>query len=84
MRGIMSREYSISKKIKEFRLKAGMSQNKLARETGFSVNSIANIERGITKEPSIYTIIKIADVIGVSLDELVGREFKNGRTKIAR
>ncbi len=72
----MSREYSLSKRIKEFRLKAGVSQNKLARETGFSVTSIANIERGVTKEPSIYTIIKIADALKISLDELVGRDFK--------
>ncbi|MFC1621245.1 helix-turn-helix domain-containing protein [Candidatus Omnitrophota bacterium] len=64
----------LSKKIKSLRKKAGWSQQKLAEKASLSYNAITKIEQGAAKQPTIQTMIKIADAFGVSLDELAGRE----------
>ena len=59
--------------LRTIRKKHGLSQQKLAEKAGLSYVMIAKIEQGATKEPSVVSMIKLADVLGVSLDELVGR-----------
>jgi len=49
------------------------SQEKLAVESGISYNTIIKIERGGIKNPKIETVIKLANALDVSLDELVGQ-----------
>jgi transcriptional regulator with XRE-family HTH domain len=61
----------LGKNIKELRQKRKLSQEKLARLTNISLNTLTKIESGFTKRPSIQTIHKIAKVLVVSLDELV-------------
>ena len=61
----------IGKNIRALRQKRKLSQEKLARLTDISLNTLTKIESGFTKRPSIQTIHKIAKVLGVSLDELV-------------
>jgi len=39
-----------------------------------SYSTLAKIERGAIKAPSIFTIEKIADALGVSLDQLIGSD----------
>ena len=63
----------LSKKIKELRRKVGWSQQKLAEKSSLSYNTITKVEQGAAKQPTIQTMIKIADAFGISLDELVGR-----------
>jgi transcriptional regulator with XRE-family HTH domain len=50
------------------------SQEKLAQEAGISYNTLIKLERNGIKNPKIETVIKLADALEVSLDELVGRE----------
>lgn len=64
----------IGKQIKELRKNKGWSQQKLAEESGLSFNTITRIEQGIGNSPTLKTLIKLVDVLGVSLDELVGRK----------
>ena len=59
--------------LRTIRKKHGLSQQKLAEKAGLSYVMIAKIEQGATKEPIVVSMIKLADVLGVSLDELVGR-----------
>ena len=59
------------KNLKKLRQKKGWSQEKLAREAGISYNTLIKIERGVIKNPKIDTIIKIANALGVSIDELI-------------
>ncbi|MEI6631549.1 MAG: helix-turn-helix transcriptional regulator [bacterium] len=61
----------IGKNIKKIRQKKGLSQEKLARLTEISLNTLTKIESGFTKRPSFQTIAKIAKVLEISLDELV-------------
>ncbi|MBU0672380.1 MAG: helix-turn-helix transcriptional regulator, partial [Candidatus Margulisbacteria bacterium] len=56
------------------RSKHSLSQFQLAHKAGLTVTAIANYEQGRAK-PSYEVLIKIADALGVSLDELVGRKF---------
>lgn len=64
----------LGEKIKQLRKKAGWSQQKLAEQASLSYNAITKIEQGAAKQPTIQTMVKIADAFGVSLDELVGRK----------
>jgi len=64
----------LSKRIKSLRKKTRWSQQKLAEKAGLSYNAITKIEQGAAKQPTIQTIVKIADAFGISLDDLVGRK----------
>ena len=54
----------------QIRIKKGLSQSELARESGHAVSTIHGIENGDNKNPSFKTIGDIAVVLGLSLDEL--------------
>ena len=41
--------------------------------TGLGTGRLSEIETGVTSDPRISTLIKIADALDVTLDELVGR-----------
>jgi transcriptional regulator with XRE-family HTH domain len=62
------------KNIVTLRKQKGWSQEKLAQEAGISYNTLIKLERNGIKNPKIETVIKLADALNVSLDELVGRE----------
>ena len=64
----------LSKRLKELRKEKGWSQQKLAEKTGLSFNAITKIEQSLAKHPTLKTLVKIADVFKISLDELVGRK----------
>lgn len=51
------------------RKEAGLTQSDLALSCGVSVSTIANWEKGVT-EPTISQAKKIAEVVGVDLDDL--------------
>lgn len=64
----------LAKRVKECRKQRGWTQQKLAEKTGLSFNTITKIEQGIGDSPTLKTLLKLADVLGVGLDELVGRK----------
>ncbi len=49
----------------------GLSQEKLARLADVSNNTIINIEAGKQDNPTIDTLSKIANALGVGVDELI-------------
>ena len=66
-------------KIAEIRKEKGLTQKQLAEKLKIYQSNMSNWENGIT-EPDIQSLIKIADILDVHIDELVGRElvdFKN-------
>ena len=68
----MSKEkQSIGKTVKKYRLQKGITQEKLARLADLAFPTIAKIEAGATPNPTIDTVKKIADALGVSLDILM-------------
>lgn len=64
----------LAARVKEFRKKKGWSQQKLAEKTGLSFNTITKIEQGIGDSPNLKTLLKLADVFGIGLDNLIGRK----------
>ena len=64
----------LGKKIKQLRQQKKLSQEKLARLSDISLNTLTKIESGFTKRPSIQTIKKIAEALGTSIDELAEDE----------
>ncbi len=65
--------YNYSIKIKEIRKEKGISQNKLAKSLNTKQQVISRYERE-ESSPSLERLVEIAQILGVSLDELV--EFK--------
>ncbi|MEK7601641.1 MAG: helix-turn-helix transcriptional regulator [Patescibacteria group bacterium] len=61
---------TIRKRVKEIRLKKGVSQGKLARALGIHPTYVSQIERGI-RNPTIKNIEKLARALGVSPDKLL-------------
>jgi len=55
----------------------GLSMRKLERVAGLHTNFISNLLQDRSKNPSLDSIIRIATVLDVSIDKLVGRETNN-------
>uniref|UniRef100_E6QWT0 HTH cro/C1-type domain-containing protein n=1 Tax=mine drainage metagenome TaxID=410659 RepID=E6QWT0_9ZZZZ len=55
------------------RLEAGLSTRDLERATGISNGQISKVEGGVRPDPSFRTIMRLANGIGISLDDLVAR-----------
>lgn len=60
-------------KIRELREEKALTQKELAALIGNVQRNISNWENG-SNEPDCESIVKLADVFGVSLDELFGRD----------
>lgn len=67
-------EQALGKQLQTARQTAGLTQQQMCHKAGLSYSTLAKIERGAIKAPSIFTVQSIADVLSLSLDELVGRE----------
>lgn len=60
-----------ARKIRELRIRKGLSQEKLARLANVSFITIVKIESGDSKHPTIQTMAGISKALEVSLDELI-------------
>lgn len=65
---------NIGKRIKELRAGLKISQDRLAKKADIPFSTLVKIEAGYTPNPSMETLIKIADAFNVSIDELLGRK----------
>lgn len=68
----MGLEEALGKRLQAARQKAGLTQQELCQQANLSYSTLAKIERGAIKAPSIFTIQSIAGCLNSSLDELVG------------
>jgi transcriptional regulator with XRE-family HTH domain len=65
-------EVGLGKRLQAARKEAGLTQQELCHKAGLSYSTLAKIERGAIKAPSIFTIQAIAAALGTSLSELMG------------
>ncbi|WP_458407704.1 helix-turn-helix domain-containing protein [Anaerotignum sp.] len=63
-----------AKNLRKFRKQKGYSQEKLAKALNYGYTAIANYESG-RNEPSLDDLIRLAEALDVTLDELIGMEF---------
>ncbi len=60
----------LGQRIRRYRLKAGLTQEQLGERIDMATSNISHIERATT-QVSLPSLVKIANVLGVSLDQLV-------------
>lgn len=75
-------EIDLGKSLQEARKKAGLTQQELCQKAKLSYSTLAKIERGAIKSPSVFTIQNIASALGLTLSQLVGdSELSSGTEK---
>jgi putative transcriptional regulator len=67
-----NRDEPFARGLRAARAAADLSQEELAQLIDVSRDSVANWEKGDFM-PSMRTALRVADVLGVSLDQLAGR-----------
>lgn len=67
------KELKIADNIRFFRKANNLTQEELSKQLGGSKNLVSNYENRIST-PDIYTLVKLADIFDITLDELAGRE----------
>lgn len=61
----------LSKNIKKQREKVGLSQSKVAKKANIPLSTYLKVESGYTPNPSIQTVINIAEALGIMVDDLL-------------
>jgi len=78
-------EATLGLQVQRARIKGGFTQQGLCQAANISYSTLAKIERGAIKAPSVFTIQRICEVLGLSLDEMMGVSStptkKNGVSK---
>lgn len=72
----------LSENIKKLRKKKELSQDKLTKMADITLTTLVKLESGANDNPTIKTLMKIADALEVSLDELVGRHTSKSRNNL--
>jgi len=72
-------EKSLGKKLQLARRRAGLTQQELCHRAKLSYSTLAKIERGAIKTPSVFTVAAIADATETSLEDLL--DLKSKRLK---
>lgn len=65
-------EKGLGKRLQDVRKAAGLTQQELCAKADLSFSTLTKIERGAIKAPSIFTVMTIAETLGMSLDEIMG------------
>jgi transcriptional regulator with XRE-family HTH domain len=69
--GVLTEEKQLGRVVQVARKKAGLTQQALCQKSGLSYSTLAKIERGAIRAPSVFTIRHIASTLGISLDDLL-------------
>ncbi len=65
----------LSQNIKKLRKKHKLSQEKLAQKAGITYSTLIKIETGANDNPTIKTLMKIADALNISIDSLIRKKL---------
>lgn len=74
-------EKKLGEIVQQERRAHGLTQQALCQKTGLSYSTLAKIERGAIKSPSVFTIQLVASALDVSLDELMRAVLPHGFAK---
>jgi HAD superfamily hydrolase (TIGR01509 family) len=64
-------ERTLGKKLQLARKRAGLTQQELCQKAGLSYSTLAKIERGAIRSPSVFTVASIASATGTTLESLL-------------
>lgn len=62
--------------IKQARLRAGLTQDELSDRAHLAYSTLAKIEQGAIKTPSVFTVYALCRALGVRVDELLSGRLK--------
>jgi len=62
---------TIGDKIKQLRNKQGLTQDELARKSDLPYTTLTKIESNVITKPTIQTVAKIANGLGIKIDDLI-------------
>lgn len=79
--GNLTEEKQLGRVVQSARKAAGFTQQALCQKTGLSYSTLAKIERGAIKAPSVFTIRHIAQTLGISLDTLL-QDVSSNKPKV--
>lgn len=65
-------EKALGKRLQLARKRAGLTQQELCQKAGLSYSTLAKIERGAIRSPSVFTVANIASATGTPLEDLIG------------
>jgi len=74
-------EVGLGKALQNARKAKGITQQELCHAAELSYSTLAKIERGAIKSPSVFTVGRIAQVLGTSVDALLGLKSTPVSTK---
>jgi transcriptional regulator with XRE-family HTH domain len=69
----------VGKRIRRFRRQKGMTQADLARAAGVSPAYLSELEAGLGRRPSGRILLSIAEALGVTVADLLGRPLRPPR-----
>jgi len=67
----MARENNIGENIKKYQIKQGLSQEYFAKKSGVKYTTLTKIDSGVIKKPLGLVMAKIAEALGVNIEELI-------------
>lgn len=65
-------EKALGKRLQVARKRAGLTQQELCQKAGLSYSTLAKIERGAIRSPSVFTVAHIAAATGTTVEDLMG------------
>jgi putative hydrolase of the HAD superfamily len=65
-------EKALGKRLQLARRRAGLTQQELCQKAGLSYSTLAKIERGAIRSPSVFTVVAIAGATSTSVEDLLG------------
>lgn len=70
-------EKALGQRLQKARQKAGLTQQELCQKAGLSYSTLAKIERGAIKSPSVFTVAAIATATHTSVEKLLNMKELN-------
>jgi FMN phosphatase YigB (HAD superfamily)/DNA-binding XRE family transcriptional regulator len=68
----INQEKILGKRIQALRKAGGLTQQALCQQADLSYSTLAKIERGAIRSPSIFTVQSIAEALSISVDSIIG------------
>ncbi|HEY5549854.1 MAG TPA: HAD-IA family hydrolase [Candidatus Saccharimonadales bacterium] len=69
-------EKALGRRLQLARKRAGMTQQELCQKAGLSYSTLAKIERGAIRSPSVFTVAAIAQATGSAVEDLLDLEAR--------
>ena len=79
---MINRYVTLGQTIQQKREACGMTQDELSDRAGLAYSTLAKIERGVVKNPSVFTISSLASVLGCSVEDLLAVERPSTTTPV--